>query len=109
MRKVCTRVFVEIAPLAAMPKKSVNCDHLFMKTYTIAWAGHVVRMKETQIERIAFEENVEGYRLRGRPRSRWKDNIKKDVELMGINPEEWKQVALERGEWAAAVTQAYGR
>jgi hypothetical protein len=27
---------------------------------------------------------VEGYRLRGRPRSRWKDNIKKDVESMGI-------------------------
>ncbi|KAI5743354.1 hypothetical protein M8J77_017210 [Diaphorina citri] len=66
-------------------------------------------MKETQIARIAFEENVDGYRLRGRPRSRWKDNIRKDVELMGINPEEWKQVALERGEWAAAVTQAYGR
>jgi hypothetical protein len=51
---------------------------------------------------------VEGYRLRGRPRSRWKDNINKDVELMGINPEEGKQAALERGEWAAAVTQAYG-
>jgi hypothetical protein len=25
---------------------------------------------------------------------------------MGIYPEEWKQAALERGEWAAAVTQA---
>ncbi|KAI5733048.1 hypothetical protein M8J76_007037 [Diaphorina citri] len=80
-----------------------------MKRRRLNWAGHVVRMKETQIARIAFEENVDGYRLRGRPRSRWKDNIRKDVELMGINPEEWKQVALERGEWAAAVTQAYGR
>ncbi|KAI5696735.1 hypothetical protein M8J77_011902 [Diaphorina citri] len=78
-----------------------------MKRRRLNWAGHVVRMKETQIARTAFEENVEG--LRGRSRSRWKDNIKKDVELMGINQEEWKQVALERGEWAAAVTQAYGR
>ncbi|KAI5732872.1 hypothetical protein M8J76_005179 [Diaphorina citri] len=80
-----------------------------MKRRRLNWAGHVVRMKEIEIARIAFEENVEGYRLRGRPRSRWKDNIKKDVELMGIYPEEWRQTALERGEWAAAGTQAYGR
>ncbi|KAI5736876.1 hypothetical protein M8J76_008022 [Diaphorina citri] len=43
------------------------------------------KKKEEEGDRIAFEENVEGYRLRGRPRSRWKDNIDKDVELMGIN------------------------
>ncbi|KAL1462577.1 hypothetical protein WDU94_014403 [Cyamophila willieti] len=90
-----------------MLEKNVRYAHVsqVMKRRRLNWAGHVARMMENE---IAFEENVEGYRLRWRPRSRWKDNIKNDVELMSINPEEWKQVAMERGRWAA-VTQAYGR
>jgi hypothetical protein len=46
--------------------------------------------------------------MRGRPRTRRRDNISRDVEEIGINPEEWIEAANNRRFWAQAVEQAYG-
>ena len=48
------------------------------------WAGHVVRMEEG---RSAFNISTgkrTGKRLLGRPRHRWEDNIRMDLEEIGI-------------------------
>jgi hypothetical protein len=47
------------------------------------WAGHVVRMGE---RRDAYRDLVgrsEGRRVLGRPRRRWEDNIKIDLQGLG--------------------------
>jgi hypothetical protein len=41
----------------------------------------------------------EGKRPLGRPRSRWKDNIKMDLREIGINGVNWVWLAQDRIQW----------
>jgi hypothetical protein len=45
----------------------------------------------------------EGKRPWGRPRRRWEDNIKMDLREIGINRENWIQLAQDRVQWRACV------
>ena len=45
----------------------------------------------------------EGKRPLGRPRHRWKDNIKIALEEMGRGCGDWMQLAQDRDRWRALV------
>jgi hypothetical protein len=45
----------------------------------------------------------EGKRPLGRPRCRWKYNIKMDLGEIGINGANWIQLAQDRVQWRAFV------
>jgi hypothetical protein len=45
----------------------------------------------------------EGNRPLGRPRRRWKDNIKMDLGEIGIDGANWIQLAQDRVQWRAFV------
>jgi hypothetical protein len=45
----------------------------------------------------------EGKRPLGRPRRRWEDNIKMDLSEIGIDGENWIQLAEDRVQWQACV------
>ena len=45
----------------------------------------------------------EGRRLLGRSRSRWKDNIKMDLQEMRCGGMKWTDVAQDRDRWRAVV------
>jgi hypothetical protein len=45
----------------------------------------------------------EGKRPLGRPRRRWKDNIKLDLREIGIDGANWTQLAQDRIQWRAFV------
>ena len=47
-----------------------------------------------------------GKRPLGRPRRRWKDNTRMDLEEIGINTENWVDSALDRNYWRALVNAA---
>jgi hypothetical protein len=47
----------------------------------------------------------EGKRPLGRPRRRWKDNIKMDVRERGINGTNWIRLAQDRVQWLAFVSR----
>ena len=38
-------------------------------------------------------------RRRGRPKLRWKDCVKRDLERAGTNCQVWKTTAEDRGQW----------
>ena len=42
----------------------------------------------------------------GRPRRRWEDNIKMDLEWIGINAGNWVDSAQDRNYWRALVNAA---
>ena len=42
----------------------------------------------------------------GRPRRRWVDNIRMDLEEIGINAGNWVDWALDRNYWRALVNAA---
>jgi hypothetical protein len=46
----------------------------------------------------------EGKRPLGRPRLRWKDNIKMDVEEVGRGRGDWMELAQDRDRWRALVS-----
>ena len=47
------------------------------------WAGHVTRMGERRGVYRVLVWKPEGKRLLGRPRRRWEDNIKMDLQELG--------------------------
>ena len=45
----------------------------------------------------------EGKRPLGRPRRRWEDNIKIDLQEVGGGREDWMELAQDRDRWRALV------
>ena len=46
----------------------------------------------------------EGKRSLGRPRRRWEDNIKMDLQEVGGGCRDWMELALDRDRWQALVS-----
>ena len=46
----------------------------------------------------------EGKRPLGRPRRRWEDNIKMDLQEVGRGCGDWMELAQDRGSWRALVS-----
>ena len=68
-----------------------------IKSKRLRWAGHVARMKEG---RSAFKI------LTGRSRRRWEDNIRMDLDEIGISVGNWVDSSQDRNYWRALVNAA---
>jgi hypothetical protein len=55
-----------------------------MKSRRMRWAGHVARMAEKRDAYRILVGKPEGRRPLGRPRRRWEDNIKMNLQDMGL-------------------------
>ena len=51
-----------------------------------------------------FGGKSEGKRPLGRPRRRWEDNIKMDLQEVGEGCEDWMELAQDRDRWRAVVS-----
>jgi hypothetical protein len=58
--------------------------------------------KSTGVYRILVRK-PEGKRPLGRPRRRWEDNIKMDLQEVGCGGMDWIALAQERNMWRALV------
>ena len=54
-----------------------------MKLNRLRWLGHVQRMEENIISKRVLYMNSGTTRLRGRPRSRWQDEVREDGRIVG--------------------------
>ena len=68
------------------------------------WAGHVARMEEGRGVHKVLVGKPEGKRQLGRPRHRWADNIKRDLEEGGRGCADWMELAQDRDRWQALVS-----
>ena len=50
-----------------------------------------------------LEGEPEGKRPLGKPRRKWGDNIKKDLQDVGYGSMDWMDVAQDRDRWRALV------
>jgi len=57
------------------------------------WAGHVARMEETSGVYRVLLGKPEGKRPLGRPRRRWEDNVKMDLQELGCVGMDWIEMA----------------
>ena len=74
-----------------------------IKSRRIRWAGHVTRIGERRGVYRVLLGKPEGKRRLGRPRRRWKDNIKMDVQELGCGGMDWIDLAQDRDSWRAVV------
>jgi len=56
----------------------------WMKGQRISWLGHLERMEEDRMRKKIFTEKLEGTRRRGRPRKRWKKEVERDFQVLGV-------------------------
>ena len=68
------------------------------------WAGHVARMEEERGVPKVLVGKPEGKRPLGRPRRRWEDNIKMDLQEVGRGCGDWMGLAQDTGSWRALVS-----
>jgi len=74
-----------------------------IKWRRIRWAGHVARMGEGRGLYRVLMGKLEGKRPLGRPRRRWKKNIKMDLQKVGCGCMDWIKLAHDRDRWRAFV------
>ncbi|MCP4337615.1 MAG: reverse transcriptase family protein, partial [Desulfobulbaceae bacterium] len=70
-----------------------------VKRNTLRWFGHVERMGSERLVKKVYESEVEGRRGRGRPRTRWKDGVKRYMSEGGVGWEEGRQLTRDRNAW----------
>ena len=75
-----------------------------LKSRRMRWAGHVERMGEGRGVYRVLVGKPEGKRPLGRPRRRWEDNIKKDLQEVGGGCGDWMELAQDRDRWRALVS-----
>ena len=65
-----------------------------IKSRRLRWAGHVARMEEGSGAHKVLVGKPEGKRPLGRPRRRWEDNIKMDLEEVETG---WSWLRIGKG------------
>ena len=75
-----------------------------IKSRRIRWAGHVERMGEERRVYRVLVRKPEGKRPLGRPRRRWVDNIRMDLQEVGCGDVDRIGLAQDRDRWRTLVS-----
>ena len=51
-----------------------------------------------------FAEELEGTRRRGRPGRRWKEEVERDLQVLGVR--RWRELVADTKKWKDVVRQA---
>ena len=74
-----------------------------VKSRRMRWAGHVARMWEDRGVHRVLVGKPEGKRPLGRPRRRWDDNIKMDLQEVRRGRGDWMELVQDRDGWRSLV------
>ena len=70
----------------------------------VTWAGHVARMVEERGVYKVLVGKPEGKIPLGRPRRRWVDNIRMDLQEVGCGYMDWIGLSQDRDRWRTLVS-----
>ena len=62
-----------------------------------------MRMKEDRMPKKIFTQELEGTERRGRPRKGWKDEVERDLQVLGVR--RWRELVTDRDKWRVIVRQ----
>ena len=67
----------------------------------LTWYGHVHKMAEERLPKIALKWMPKQNRARGRPKKNWMEGIKKAINERNLNEDQWE----DRKQWSLGVGQ----
>jgi hypothetical protein len=76
----------------------------FIKSQRLAWYGHVTRKEDNKHVKAIMKWNPIDRRSRGRPKTRWKDDVEANLRAMEIT--KWKTSIEDNLAWKKIVEQA---
>jgi len=69
----------------------------FARAQKLGWYGHIERMQETRMVKAIHAWKPISKRPMGRPKIRWEDGVKKDIQRLKVP--NWMTLVQERGRW----------
>ena len=72
----------------------------------LQWFGHVKRMDNSRLPAKALETMATGTRTPGRPKKRWIQNIKEDIQKRRSNICQAVECVKERNQWKTFIRTA---
>jgi len=73
----------------------------WIKGQRISWLGHLERMEEDWMPKRIFTEELEGTRRRGRPKKRWREEVERDLQVLGVR--RWRELVKDGEKWRGIV------
>jgi len=73
----------------------------WIKGQRISWLGHLERMEEDRMAKKIFTQELEGARRMGRPRKIWKEEVERDLQVLGVK--RWRKLVADRKKWKDIV------
>jgi len=64
----------------------------WIKGQRISWLGHLERMEEDRMPKKSFTQELEGTRRRGRPRKGWREEVERDLQVLGVR--RWRELVI---------------
>jgi len=61
-------------------------------------------MEENRMPKKIFTQELERTRRRVRPRKRWKEEVERDLQVLGVR--RWREVVADRKKWKDIVRLA---
>ena len=75
----------------------------WIKGQKISWLGHLERMEVDRMPRKIFTQELEGTRRRRRPRKRWKEELERELQVLGVR---WRELVADTKKWKYIFRQA---
>jgi len=76
----------------------------WIKGQMISWLGHLERMEDDRMPKKIFTRELEGTRRKVRPRKRWKEEVERDLQVLGVS--RWRELVADRKKWKDIVRHA---
>jgi hypothetical protein len=61
-------------------------------------------MEEDRMPKKIFTQELERTKQRGRPREGWREEIERDLQVLGVR--RWRELVIDREKWRGIVLQA---
>jgi hypothetical protein len=76
----------------------------WIKRQRISWLGRLERIEEDWMSKKIFTQELEGTRRRGRHRKEWREEVERDLQVLGVR--RWRELVIDREKWRSIVRQA---
>ena len=104
LRKICNIYWPNKIPNVELHKKTDSMNmSLEIKHRRLCWLGHILRMSEDRIPKVAMRWTPSGRRKRGRPKTTWRRTVMKELEEMGLSWGKAQAKVRDRSVWRSFV------